>query len=118
MLFRSTVTLGSQLKLMSMVVEDAIGFAYTDGITSYTELARDGFGVFAQQTGASSADQPILGAKNHSGSKVFFIRNDGSIASDGRGTASAVATVKGVLPIYDTSNVLVGYTPIYTSYTP
>lgn len=114
----NTVTLGSQLKLMSAVVQNTIGFAYTDGITSYTELARDGFGVFAKQTGGSSAFLAVLGAKNNAGTKVFFVRNDGSIATQGRGTASAVATVNGVLPIYDTSNVLIGYTPIYTNYTP
>jgi hypothetical protein len=113
----NTVTLGSQQKLMDVVVQNAVNFAYTDGITSYTEFARDGFGVFAKQTGASAGNTAVLGTKDHTGVKKFFIRNDGYIATDGRGTASAVATVKGVLPIYDTTNVLVGYAPIYTSYT-
>ena len=99
-------------------MQNQIGFAYTDGIATYTTLERDGFGVFAKQTGGSSNDLAVLGVKDHLGNKEFFIRNDGAIATQGRSTASAVGTLIQVMPIYDSANVLVGYVPVHATFTP
>jgi hypothetical protein len=74
--------------------------------------------MYFKQTGGSSADIIVTGVKNHAGAVKYGIRNDGYIVTAGRGAASAVATVKGVLPIYTEANVLWGYVPVYTSYTP
>jgi hypothetical protein len=60
----------------------------------------------------------VVKVLNNSGSTVFAMRNDGYLSTAGRVTASAVATVKGVLPIYDEANAFYGYVPVYTSYTP
>lgn len=71
-----------------------------------------------KQTAASSGSAKVLRMLNHSGALQFAVRNDGSLVSQGRGVATAVSTVKGVLPIYDNTDTLVGYVPIYTGYTP
>jgi len=114
----NTVTVGPAQRLVNITLQDGLKFAHTDGVTSYNDLTRDELGLFFRQTGGSSADLQVMGVKNHVGAKKFAVRNDGYICSDGRASATAVATVKGVLPIYDTANVLVGYVPIYTTYTP
>jgi hypothetical protein len=70
-----------------------------------------------RQTLGSSADLIVEQWTNHNQTRVFAIRNDGYIATGGKGSASSVATVKGILPIYDENNTFYGYVPIYTSYT-
>ena len=112
----NTITIGPSQRLISPTFAGAINFAYTDGVTAYNFLERDGFSMFFKQTGGSSGDLIVAGVKNHLGVKKFGIRNDGYIATEGRGSASSVSTVNGILPIYDTANVLIGYVPIYTSY--
>jgi hypothetical protein len=112
----NTITLGPSQRLISPTFSGAVNFAFTDGITSYNSLERDSFSMFFKQTGGSSNDIVVLGAKNNTGNKIFGIRNDASIATEGKITASSVATVNGVLAIYNTANVIVGYVPIYTSY--
>jgi hypothetical protein len=113
----NTISVGPSKRFISPTISGALNFAYTDGVTSYNSVERDTLGMFFKQVGGSSADIQIMGVKNHTGAKLFAIRNDGYIATDGRASASSVATVKGVLPIYDTSNNFYGYVPIYTSYT-
>lgn len=112
----NTITIGPTQRLIAPVISGALNFAYTDGISSYTSIDRDGFASYAKQTGASSAATEVFGVKDHTGGKLFFVRNDGFVATQGRATASSVSTVKQVMPIYDTGNVLIGYVPIYTSY--
>lgn len=114
----NTLTVGPSKRFISPTVTGALNFAYTDGVTSYNTLDRDTFAMYFQQTGSSSASTEVFGVKNNSGAKRFFIRNDGYVATAGRATATAVATVKGVLPIYDETNALFGYVPVYTTFTP
>jgi hypothetical protein len=118
--YNNTITVGPTSRMPSLTLNGPLNFSYTDGVTVYTKLDREsgGFGLFAQQLGASSASVAILGARDHTGAKQFFVRNDGCFATQGRATATAVATVKQVMPIYDGANALVGYVPIYTTYTP
>lgn len=47
----NTVVKGSAQRLANLTLINALNFAYTDGVTSYSQLARDGFGMFFQQTG-------------------------------------------------------------------
>lgn len=114
----NTVQFGSQFRFNSPVINGDLKFAYDDGITSYNKLSRSGLTLFAQQTGGSSADVIVFGVKDHAGNVKFQFRNDGYMSTAGRGTASAVATIKGVLPIYTEANALWGYVPVYTTYTP
>lgn len=74
--------------------------------------------MYFKQVGGSSNDVIVNGTKDHLGNVKYGIRNDGYVATAGRGVASAVATIKGVLPIYTEANVLWGYVPVYTTYTP
>jgi len=112
----NTITIGPTQRLIAPVISGALNFAYTDGISSYTSIDRDVFASYAKQTGASSASTEVFGVKDNTGAKLFFVRNDGFVATQGRATASSVSTVKQVMPIYDTANALVGYIPIYTSF--
>ena len=72
--------------------------------------------MYFGQNGSSNAAEQVFGVKNNAGAKRFFIRNDGAMGTGGRITAANAATIKGVLPIYDESNVLYGYVPVYTTY--
>ena len=114
----NTVLWGSQMRLNAPVINGNLNFAYTDGITAYNSLERDSLGMYFKQTGGSSVDVIVTGVKNHAGAVLYGIRNDGYIVTAGRATASTVATIKGALPIYTEANVLWGYVPVYTSYTP
>tara|TARA_R110002126_G_scaffold254978_2_gene398055 strand:- start:107 stop:1963 length:1857 start_codon:yes stop_codon:yes gene_type:complete len=114
----NTLTVGPSKRLISPTIAGALNFAYTDGGTVYNSIERDDFALYAKQTGASSTNVEVFGVKSHTSAKLWFIRNDGYIATAGRATASNVSTIKGVLPIYDQSNVLWGYVPVYTTFTP
>ena len=96
----------------------AVKFSYNDGQTSYAEINYDNESVTVQQTLESTASLRPLKVLNNAGTGVFAVRNDGAIATGGRGNATAVATVKGILPIYTEANALFGYVPVYTTYTP
>jgi hypothetical protein len=76
----------------------------------------DGGDLSAQQLVGSSGNIIIQQWINQAGATKFAVRNDGALSTAGRASASAVATVKGVLPIYDETNTLYGYVPVYTSY--
>jgi len=113
----NTVTVGPESRLPNPMIMDELKFAYTDGVASYSKFVREDFGIYAQQTGGSSTNLLVGGYKKNDGSTLFAVRNDGSILSDGRNSASSVSTVIQVMPIYDSTNSLVGYLPIYQSYT-
>jgi hypothetical protein len=114
----NNVVHGARERLVEPVIQGPLKFAYTDGITSYNSLERDSLGMYFKQVGGSSNDVIVNGTKDHLGNVKYGIRNDGYVATAGRGVASAVATIKGVLPIYTEANVLWGYVPVYTTYTP
>lgn len=116
--YANTIQFGSQFRFNSPVINGDLNFAYDDGITSYNKLNRSGLTLFAQQTGGSSGDLIVFGIKDNAGNVKFQFRNDGHMSTAGCDTATAVATIKGVLPIYTEANVLWGYVPVYTTYTP
>ena len=116
--YNNTITKGPSQRVMDMTVGGTLGFASSDGVTSYATIRQVSNEITMQQTAASSGSAKVLRMLNHSGALQFAVRNDGSLVSQGRGVATAVSTVKGVLPIYDNADVLIGYVPIYTSYTP
>ncbi len=116
--YNNTITKGPSQRVMDMAVGGTLSFASSDGVTSYATIKQVSNEITMQQTAASSGSAKVLRMLNHSGALQFAVRNDGSLVSQGRGTATAVSTVKEVLPIYDNTDTLVGYVPIYTGYTP
>lgn len=113
----NTLIVGSSQRLMGLLLSGALNFAYTDGKTSYHSIKQLNGELCFQQTIGSSANLFIGSFLSNTGARKFGIRNDGSIATTGMGTATAVASVKGILPIYDGSNNFYGYVPVYNSYT-
>ncbi|VDO06518.1 unnamed protein product [Brugia timori] len=112
------VAIGPAYRFDSPKISGSLSFTEVDGKSSYIQMGKDGYGVFVQQLASSSVDNLNFKVKTHSGTPAFSIRNDGGIATLGRITASSVATVKGVLPVYTQDNALYGYVPVYTTYTP
>ena len=116
--YNNTITKGPSQRVMDMTVGGTLSFASSDGVTSYATIKQVSNEITMQQTAASGGGAKVLRMLNHLGALQFAVRNDGSLVSQGRGTATAVSTVKEVLPIYDNTDTLVGYVPIYTGYTP
>lgn len=114
----NAIVVGNAQMLKDLLVQNAVKFSYSDGQTSYAEINYDNESVTVQQTLGSTASLRPLKVLNSAGVGVFAVRNDGAFATSGRGSATAVATVKGVLPVYTEANVLFGYVPVYTTYTP
>jgi hypothetical protein len=113
----NTITIGPDVRLQSVAVTGEIGWTEADGRTIRHNKYLLGGNLSTRQTVGSSADIIVEQWTDHNQSRKFAIRNDGSLLTAGRATATSVATVKAVLPIYDEVNVLVGYVPVYTSYT-
>lgn len=109
---------GPSFRLRNPLVSGLITLTGTDGKTASGKLGEVGGVPTVQQLYASGAQSPILDFLNQAGARKFAVRNDGAMMTDGRNTATAVATVKQAMPIYDSANALVGYVPIYTTYTP
>jgi hypothetical protein len=112
----NSLTIGPDTRLKSLAVTSQIGWTETDGRTVLHKLLLDGGDLSAQQLVGSSGNLIIQQWINQAGATQFAVRNDGALSTAGRGSASAVATVKGVLPIYDETNTLYGYVPVYTTY--
>ena len=113
----NTVQHGQTMRLSNPSIAGPLNFAYDGGRLSYNNICREDLTLWAQQTGASSAGINVFGVKSHTGTKLFAIRNDGYIASDGRITASGVTGLTAVLPICRMSDgEVVGYAPLYGSY--
>lgn len=114
----NVLTIGYDTRFRNIAVAGALEFPGADGKTSYNNIFMQSDVLSTKQTLGSSADLVIQQWLNHAGTRKFGIRNDGSLVSAGRGDASAVATIKGILPIYTEDNVFWGYVPVYTTYTP
>jgi len=115
----NAIVAGNVQLLKALQMQGALKFTYTDGLDTFgAEVAYDGEAVTVKQKNSSAPDIRVLKALNITGETVFAIRSDGYLVVNGRVTASSVVTVKQAMPIYDSSNVLVGYVPIYTHYTP
>jgi hypothetical protein len=114
----NTIIYGANHHFTGLQVTGAVNFSYTDGIATYNSLERDPSteGMFFKQTVGATASLMVVGAKNNAGTNIFGIRNDGYIGLASTVTAASVSTLQRVLPIYNMSNVLIGYVPIYQSY--
>lgn len=116
--FKNTLTIGPDVRALNMDVAGKLGWTQSDGKTTYHHKYVFNGDLVTKQTIGSSANIFVEKWVNNADGTLFGIRNDGALALGGRAGASAVATVKGVLPVYTEANVFYGYVPVYTSYTP
>jgi hypothetical protein len=107
---------GNLYTLKDLNIQNSLKFVDADGFTSnHFQYLLSGT-LTTRQTVGSSGSLIVEQWVNDVQATKFAIRNDGAIATAGRNTATSVATVKAVLPIYDEGNTLVGYVPVYTTY--
>ena len=114
----NTITIGPDVRLQDVSLTGVLGFTQADGRTVNNFKYLLSGNLSTRQTVGSGAGLIIEQWVDHNQSRKFAIRNDGGILTDDSAAASAVATVNAVFPIYDESNVLIGYVPIYTTFTP
>jgi hypothetical protein len=113
----NTITIGPDTRIQNVALTGQVGWTQADGRTvNHLKYMLSG-NLSTRQIGSSSASAIVEQWVNDTQNRKFAIRNDGAIATASKVTATTVATIKGVLPIYDESNVIYGYVPIYTSYT-
>ena len=114
---QNTVSKGPAMRLNSPTIAGSLGFTYdTNGVNVYNTVALDGLTLYAKQTGGSGNDLAPLGIKNHLGTAVTKLRQDGTIATAYGATASSVSTVVSIYPLYDMAGTIRGYIPVYQSY--
>jgi len=114
----NTLTIGPDTRLQNVDVTTQIGWTQPNGRTVNNNTFLQSNVLTTKQTTSSSADFLIQQWVNQTGAPRFGIRNDGALSTAYVATATAVATVKQVLPLYDMAGATVGYIPIYTTYTP
>ena len=103
--------------LDKLLLRDKISFTYTDGLDTFgAEVGYDDEAITIKQKNSGSVSTRVLKVLTSGDVVNFAIRSDGCLISNGVATASSVATVSKVMPIYDASNVLRGYVPIYATY--
>jgi hypothetical protein len=112
----NTLTIGPETRLKNVSVTSSIQWTETDGRTVYHNTFLQSGVLSTKQTVGSSGDLLIQQWLNNAGTPVAAFRNDGALSSAYSASATAVATVKKVFPLYDMAGALVGYIPIYTSY--
>lgn len=111
------LTIGYDTRFQNVTLAGTMGFAGANGKDAYHNIFIQSDVLSVKQTLGSSVDLVIEQWLNQTGNRQFGIRNDGAILSAGRGGASSVSTIKGILPIYTEDNVLYGYVPVYENYT-
>lgn len=112
----NTLTIGPDIRLQDLSIAGSVGWTGADGRTvNHFKYLLSG-NLSTRQTVGSSGSLIVEQWVNDVQARKFAIRNDGAIATAGRNTATSVSTVKAVLPIYDETNTLVGYVPVYTTY--
>ena len=114
----NAIVTGNTQMVKDLLVQGAIKFAYTDGVTSYAQIGYDNEAVTVRQMLGSGGNLRVMKALNHTGNLVAGFRNDGALVCEGRATASAVGPVTGVLQVYDALNNLAGVVALHGSYTP
>jgi hypothetical protein len=110
------ITVGPDIRVQSIGVTSTFGWTQADGRTQLHQKYLLSGNLTTRQTASSSADAIVEQWVNDNQDLKFAVRNDGAVLTAGRNTAASVATVKAVLPVYDESNVLVGYVPVYTTF--
>jgi hypothetical protein len=114
----NTLTIGPDLRLQKLHVTNEVGWTESDGRTiRHNTFLQTGV-LSTKQTVGSGNDLFIQQWVNHAGTPMFAIRNEGTLATGYGATATSVSTVQKVFPLYDMSGNLIGYIPIYQSYTP
>jgi hypothetical protein len=86
------------------------------GNTTFNSGADNGTGVVTvavKATASQTAD--VFQTQNSGGTVQFAVGPAGEIKTNQVSSASAVATVVGVFPVYDQSGTLLGYVPLYES---
>lgn len=112
----NTLTIGSETRLKNVNVTSSVQWTEADGRTVRHNMFVQSDVLSVKQTIGSGGNLLIQQWLNNAGTPVAAFRNDGALSSAYVATATAVATVIRVLPLYDMAGALVGYIPIYTSY--
>jgi len=114
----NTITIGPDTRLQNIALTGQIGWTQADGRTvNHLKYILSG-DLSTRQTTSSAASTIVEQWVDNNQSRKLAIRNDGGILTANRSTASAVATINTVVPIYNESNALIGYVPVYTTFTP
>ena len=114
----NTITIGPDTRIQNVALTGQVGWTQADGRTVNNFKYMISGDLSTRQTSSASASAIVEQWVDNNQSRKFAIRNDGGVLTANRSTASAVATINTVVPIYDETNVLVGYVPIYTTFTP
>jgi hypothetical protein len=115
---KNTLTIGPDVRGINMNIAGKLGWTQSDGATAYHHKYVFNGDLVTKQSLGSSGGIFVEKWLNHADGTLFGVRNDGTLAMAGRGGASVVTDLKGILPIYTEANVFYGYVPVYTSYTP
>jgi hypothetical protein len=114
----NTITIGPDTRIQNVALTGQIGWTQADGRTVNNFKYMISGNLSTRQTGSAAASAIVEQWVDDTQNRKFAIRNDGGVLTASRSTASAVATINTVVPIYSESNVLVGYVPVYTTFTP
>jgi hypothetical protein len=114
----NTITIGPDLRQQSLSVTGEVAWTEADGRTVRHNMFLQSSILTAKQTIGASPDLLIQQWVSDAGAPKFGIRNDGAFSTAYGATATAVATVSKVLPLYDMAGATIGYIPIYATYTP
>lgn len=114
----NTITIGPDVRLQDVSLTGVLGFTQADGRTVNNFKFLLSGDLSTRQTGSSAASAIVEQWVDNDQNRKFAIRNDGGILTDDSEEAIAVATVKAVFPIYSQSNVLIGFVPVFTTFTP
>lgn len=115
---KNTLTIGPDVRSLNVNIAGKLGWTQSDGVNAYHHKYVSNGDLVTKQSLGSSSGIFVEKWLNHADAALLGIRNDGCLATAGRGTASSVSAIKGILPVYTESNVFYGYVPVYTSYTP
>ena len=116
--YNNTLTVGPATVIKSIAVSSTIGWTESDGVTvNRFKYVQSGI-LSTKQIGASAAGTLVEQWLDHTGIAQVAWRDDGNLAVNTKIAASAVATINGVQAVYNLSGALLGYIPVYTTYTP
>jgi hypothetical protein len=114
----NTLTIGPDTRIQNIALTGQIGWTESDGRTVYHNKFLQSGVLSTKQIVGSGADLLNEQWLDHTSVAKVAWRNDGNLATTTKIAATAVATVNGTLAIYNLSGTLLGYVPIYTTFTP
>jgi hypothetical protein len=112
----NTITLSQVSRFVNPKVSGVIDFTSTNGLAITQKLGVVGSILEAKQLLGATPSLLIQRWVDNADVPQFGVRNDGGLLVVPYTSATAVATVKKVLAVYDSAAALIGYIPIYTSY--